>query len=679
MEDNFNLLADTVLDSEKILTYEGLKYYDEKIKNYVVAKKQIGSGLTVDQSGTVSVVIDSSLSDTSTNPVQNKVVKAAIEDSCRVKILTINAALTEAELLAKLVENENYKCSGFWYNADEDVYCEFEGLYSSHTVGAEVIHFGYCHIRGIHNSEYSIDYYIDDEDGELWYSKKPNDYIITDGLFSSTSTNPIENQAVTNKFNSLDDKYLQSDKLGFGLFVDDDGNLRTNKFFEYLDGYQTDLFAVDKACFCAYNKDTLNTPYTAGLTGDTNAGICLVNTTGGLNHKTLTVFPAGLNETYTIEVNNRQAVGSWAISVGSSLVGKTVKPTLDTEVVAGNGAEIFNDYRARIFDTSGVVTAGNVATGEYSHVEGSKNTATASSAHAEGNNTSATGSAAHAEGYQTSASSSYSHAEGGTTSAEAAYAHAEGGFTNAKAVYSHAENYQTIANRYQHAGGRYNVDTTAPTGNSDTSGSLFIIGNGTSTNARSNAFRVATNGSVYGVGEYNTSGADYAEMWEWADGNKKSEDRRGYFVTVDANNKIVKANSGDYILGVTSATPCIVGDTASEEWSGRYLRDVFGSILTETVDVEEYIDEETGETVPTHTEVRRKVNPDYDPSLKYIPRQERPEWSGVGLMGKLIVCDDGTAVAGNFCDCGKNGIATKGNTYRVLERIDESHIKILMK
>lgn len=32
---------------------------------------------------------------------------------------------------------------------------------------------------------------------------------------------------------------------------------------------------------------------------------------------------------------------------------------------------------------------------------------------------------------------------------------------------------------------------------------------------------------------------------------------------------------------------------------------------------------------------RRKLNPDYDESKAYIPRDQRPEWHCVGLLGQL--------------------------------------------
>jgi len=34
---------------------------------------------------------------------------------------------------------------------------------------------------------------------------------------------------------------------------------------------------------------------------------------------------------------------------------------------------------------------------------------------------------------------------------------------------------------------------------------------------------------------------------------------------------------------------------------------------------------------------RRKLNPNYDESKTYVPREDRPEWDTVGLMGKLRI------------------------------------------
>lgn len=91
-------------------------------------------------------------------------------DESKIKILELNSPLSEQGVLNILKENSGYLCSGFFYNTDLNAYCEFEGLYSGHQISGEIIHFGYCHIKGIHNSTYSIDYTIDDEDGDMWYS-----------------------------------------------------------------------------------------------------------------------------------------------------------------------------------------------------------------------------------------------------------------------------------------------------------------------------------------------------------------------------------------------------------------------------------------------------------------------------------------------------------------------------
>ena len=64
--------------------------------------------------------------------------------------------------------------------------------------------------------------------------------------------------------------------------------------------------------------------------------------------------------------------------------------------------------------------------------------------------------------------------------------------------------------------GRFNDTTT-------TFSSIFVVGNGTELSA-SNAFRVTVDGIVYSQGAYNNSGADYAEMFEWSDGNLENED-----------------------------------------------------------------------------------------------------------------------------------------------------------
>lgn len=118
------------------------------------------------------------------------------------------------------------------------------------------------------------------------------------------------------------------------------------------------------------------------------------------------------------------------------------------ECVADDHAEIFNDYGR------------NVATGYYSHAEGSGTTSNGYASHTEGYYTSASGmygshsegdhtissgGASHAEGYYTSASGFISHAQGEATNAFGRASHAEGIYSFASGEASHAEGYYKSA------------------------------------------------------------------------------------------------------------------------------------------------------------------------------------------------------------------------------------------
>jgi len=333
------------------------------------------------------------------------------------------------------------------------------------------------------------------------------------------------------------------------------------------------------------------------------------------------------------------------------------------------GGEIFNDY------------TNNKAAGAYAHAEGYKATASASASHAEGYNNTASAGYAHVEGRDNTASGTAAHAEGYITTASATASHSEGYNTKASGDASHAEGYWTTALAWQHAQGHYNNTSTAAAGTSSGTGTgtAFVIGNGTASSP-SNAFRVNYNGQPYALNALTTSGCDYAEYFEWLDGNLDEEDRRGYFVTLDGD-KIRKAEPGDYILGITSALPSIIGN-GDECWKGRYILDEFGDFIVEEIECEEtVVDRETGEiTVVKKVATKYKENPDYDPSQAYIQREDRPEWAKVGMLGVIAVRDDGTCQVNGFCKVAKGGIATASETgYRVIARTKEKIVKVIFK
>lgn len=151
-----------------------------------------------------------------------------------------------------------------------------------------------------------------------------------------------------------------------------------------------------------------------------------------------------------------------------------------------------------------------------------------------------------------------------------------------------------------------------------------------------------------------------------------------------------EAVEGDDIIGVVrpKIKSTTLGNSAENEWQGKYLRDVYGAILTEahsivswteTVVVQEEVpavlDPQTGDiireaipavlqtvvhryethamppgvvappdaTYETHDPatgepyVHRKINPAYDPEMPYVPRSRRPEWVLVATTGRVPI------------------------------------------
>jgi hypothetical protein len=157
------------------------------------------------------------------------------------------------------------------------------------------------------------------------------------------------------------------------------------------------------------------------------------------------------------------------------------------------------------------------------------------------------------------------------------------------------------------------------------------------------------------------SAADYAEYFEWVDGNPDNEDRRGRSVVLTTAGKMRIATSEDDtadFLGIVSVEAAVVGDSAWAAWTGKCERDRFGQKVYEDYellcwgpydeDTKSYktqttrqamIDDGREADIPedaiTVVKQRQKLAADYDPGREYIARKDRPEWQAIGLMGKL--------------------------------------------
>ena len=184
-------------------------------------------------------------------------------------------------------------------------------------------------------------------------------------------------------------------------------------------------------------------------------------------------------------------------------------------------------------------------------------------------------------------------------------------------IYSHT----TLgAMRLQNQGsfGTYNTLLQVDTFNSASANFQYLVchsGNGSAINDIE--FNLRGDANAYADGSWSGGGADYAEYFEWQDGNSSNEDRIGHSVSL-VGNKIKIAESGETVIGVISGNPAVVGDTGWNKWHDKYQKDDYGR----------YLRDESG---------HKLLNTDYDDTKEYVTREARKEWDIVGLMGKLRI------------------------------------------
>ena len=216
----------------------------------------------------------------------------------------------------------------------------------------------------------------------------------------------------------------------------------------------------------------------------------------------------------------------------------------------------------------------------------------------------------------------------------------------------------------------------------------------TSPDIANNTFRFdLVNGNIYLDGNNNAGFADFAEQFEYADGNENNEDRRGFFVSLQ-NGKIKIGNEN--VIGIISSTPCFIGDSPMK-WSKTYLKDEWGEVIKKQYkiyiidDNRIYVDNDDNkfENIPNISNPIEKIytqkidvnlpytvenipvlNPEYKHGEEYILRTNRKEWGVVGLLGKILV-KSSQEITSNKVDVDINGMAINGQTYSVLRTAKE--------
>ena len=181
-------------------------------------------------------------------------------------------------------------------------------------------------------------------------------------------------------------------------------------------------------------------------------------------------------------------------------------------------------------------------------------------------------------------------------------------------------------------------------------------------NSSDSEFIIGGAGDCNADGTFNANGADYAEFFETNDGNAIAV---GKTVVLDGNKVRASTSSDDAatVIGVVrpkvdGINSMMIGNTAWNSWTNKYMHDDYGRFVMEDYTVTEWVtgtsedgventlSYETGK-IPEDVEVpsdatvktlqRKKLNSDYDESKEYKPRSERDEWVIIGMLGQIQV------------------------------------------
>ena len=221
----------------------------------------------------------------------------------------------------------------------------------------------------------------------------------------------------------------------------------------------------------------------------------------------------------------------------------------------------------------------NVASGDYSHAEGSSTIASGYYSHAEGSSTIASGDYSHAEGSSTIASGYYSHAEGLGTTASGYYSHAEGIFNKSAISSIHQVGIGVSARKKLNAEEIYYNINDAETGNKY----LIRIGGYDGTNLYTDTDGTVLNTSVKSVQEV------INELQSTVEELKKQVNKR--FISRYQSSRYVKGTVSNVDVeaqSIGTAFQYIVYDTVKNiflayndsdkkyytDWSGKTVSDV---------------------------------------------------------------------------------------------------------
>ena len=721
-----NVPADAVFTDT---TYESVTQTEDGLMSAADKAKLDGV-----EEGATKTLIDMELSSTSTNPVQNKVVTDALNnkaDKSKYSDTTINVGRkagttvgaystaegfdTTASGESSHAEGSNTTASGSYSHAEGSNTIASE--YASHAEGSNTIASEYAsHAEG---GKTTASGNLSHAEGSRTtasgnFSHAEGSNTTASGSYShAEGSNTIakgESQHVQGKYNIADETSAFIIGNGSGdnvrsnaMKVDWSGNLEVagdlkdgsgntlNNMMSKTNPTGTGSFSLNRKANTTIGDYSFAEGSEATASGRFSHAEGSETTASGLfSHAEGEGTTASADDSHAEGLgtlasgNSSHAEGEGTLASGNSSHAEGHRTTASGSCSHAEGSnynssnDTLPDRTTKVSDVSYTIS-GSTAYGINSHAEGTQSFAYAYSSHAEGYKTTASHVASHAEGKETTASGVISHAEGWRTTASGEESHAEGEGT-------------TASNKASHACGHYNAAMTDGGASNNTTGTAFVIGNGTKSTALSNAFSVQYDGTVKAKSTITASTtADYAEFFEWLDKNPNEEDRVGHFVTLDGDKIKIATSEDDYILGIVSGEPFVLGNGDCDTWNGMYLHDEFRRTMYEPAPkMIEILDSEgnpTGEYEEVEGEyegTRPILNPDYDQTKQYISRFDRAEWSPIGMLGVLAVLHDGTAEVNGYVTVNNEGIATKctrdiRNSYRVIKKVSDKVVEVIFR
>ena len=227
---------------------------------------------------------------------------------------------------------------------------------------------------------------------------------------------------------------------------------------------------------------------------------------------TLLVLTIGFSMNAQVSTNSTSPTGIYASAMGNSTTASGNESTaMGYDTTASGEASTAMGYSTTASaQSSTAMGRGTTASETNSTAIGAYTEASGSSSTAMGYDTTASGEVSTAMGYDTTASGYFSTAMGVVTTASGWYSTAMGRNTTASGNYSTAMGYGTTASDYGSLViGQYNSSGSSVTNSAisfSTSNTAFVIGNGTASNAKSDAFKVMFNGDATVSNDLTVSG-----------------------------------------------------------------------------------------------------------------------------------------------------------------------------